>query len=141
MFEQRDYMSFSDTVKEQFYLSACDYWAGQGFLVTKVSDNRIQGESYDSKVGLKRSFILTLNDTNGITHLDLQLRANVTDLGIVGGVAAVFICWPIAIIGGAWSYNEYKKDAEYLKYHFWNYMSQIARGEGSTNRSPFTGSN
>jgi hypothetical protein len=126
MFEKRDYQMFNGTNKEQFYQTACHYWASQGFYVTRQSPYRIQGESFDSRIGLKRKFSLNLHEQEGNTYLDLQFQAKITDIGMFGGLAAAVICLPIALIGGAYSYSEYESDSNDFTNRFWEYMNQIA---------------
>jgi hypothetical protein len=80
---------------------------------------------------LKREFFLTLNQQKEDTHVDLRVNAKITDEGMVGGVAAAVIVWPVALVGGALSYNEYEKDANTMIYNFWGFVNQLTDQEGS----------
>ena len=131
MFEKRDYQLFSGINKELLSQPACHYWANQGFYVTQVSPYRIQGESYDSRIGLKRKFSLTMHEQGGNTYLDLQFQAKITDIGMIGGIAAAVIFLPLAIVGGLVSYNDYETDANDLNDRFWEYMGMISKSHNS----------
>ena len=132
MFDRREYRSFRGVRAEQLDPGVHDFWAKEGFSVVRASPWRIEGESFDSRIGLRRKFSLTMHEQEGTTYMDLQVQAKVTDLGIVGGVIVAVICLPIAAIGGLVSYHEYEKDAGLLNYRFWDYMGLVARSQGGT---------
>jgi hypothetical protein len=56
------------------------------------------------------------------------MRANVTTEGVLGGGLALVLLWPVAVVGGAYSYAQYEKDAIDLMTHFWATISAIAMG-------------
>jgi hypothetical protein len=131
MFDRRDYRIYQGVNKDGLYPQICDWWARQGFYVAQIYPFHIQGSSYYSKIGLRREFNLRMDDRDGSTHFDLNLRASITDEGLVGGVAAAVLLWPVAVVGGALSYNEYEKDARNLMVAFWTFLDQISGTRGS----------
>lgn len=140
MFEKRDYRMYKGVKREKVYPQICDFWSRQGFYVGQVSPFQISGESFHQNIGLRREFYLRLDEHEGDTYIDLQFRAKISDEGVVGGVAAAVIFWPVAVVGGALSYSEYEKDANNLMYSFWGYVDQITdqRGEAPTGVAPTT---
>jgi hypothetical protein len=130
MFEKRDYRVYKGVKTNKIYPQICDFWTRQGFYVTQISPVQIQGESYQSNIGLRREFYLHLNEQKDSTYFDLTFRARVTDTGAVGGAAAAVIFWPAAVVGGALSYSEYEKDANSMMYNFWNFVNHITNKKG-----------
>jgi hypothetical protein len=133
VFEKTEYRMFGGVNAETFFPGLQDFWIKEGFSTVRVSPYRILGESFDSRIGLKRNFALTVYEQAGVTYMDLQLQAKVTDFGMVGGAAAAFICLPIAVVAGAISYHEYDKDAKELNRRFWDYMGLVSRSMGAPN--------
>jgi len=131
MLARRDFRVYPGLDRNEVCLQFCDYWARQGFHVVQVSPFHIKGRSFEPTFGLNREFTLYLGDANGGTHVDLQFQASATTLGLVGGVAATVIFWPVAVIGGAWSYKEYADDARDCMWGFWAYADQLARMGGA----------
>ncbi len=131
MLEKNEYRMFSGNKGNQLYLPICDFWAKQGFSVSRMSPYRIQGETYDSKVGLKRRFVINMYEQEGNTYLDLEIRAKATDLGVVGGVVVAVVCWPIALIGGAISYSKYDSDVGDYTQSFWQYMDIVSNAQAA----------
>jgi hypothetical protein len=103
MFEKRDYRVYKGVKTDKIYPQICDFWTRQGFYVAQLSPFQIQGESYQSNIGLRREFYLHLNEQKDSTYIDITFRARVTDTGAVGGAAAAVIFWPAAVVGGALS--------------------------------------
>jgi hypothetical protein len=131
MFSKRECRVYIGVRREQIYAQTCDFWTRQGFFVAQVSPYNIQGQSYFSKIGLRREFYLTLGDNGNGTIADLTLNARISDEGMVGGAAAAVLFFPVAVIGGAMSYTEYESDAGRLISSFWFYMDQVARTPGA----------
>jgi hypothetical protein len=118
------------------YQQICDFWRGQGFYVGQISPFHITGESYHSTVGLKREFSLMMHEEGGSTYLDLEFKAKITDEGLIGGAAATTIFWPVAVVGGAYSYSEYENDAQRLMGSFWSYVDQVTNSRGTFSQAP-----
>ena len=133
LFEKTEYRMYDRVSAEMLYPGVQDFWTKEGFSVIRVSPYRIQGESHDSRIGLRRTFSLTVHEQGDATYLDLQMQAKITDLGIVGGAAAAFICLPVAVVAGAVSYHEYDKDSKELNRRFWDYMGLVSRSMGAPN--------
>lgn len=117
--------------KNDIYRQISEFWARQGFYVAQISPYELQGQSYESKIGLRREFYLRIDEQNDNTYIDVTLRAQITDLGLVGGVAAAVIFWPAAVVGGALSYSSYKDDARNLMYSFWAYVDSLTHKTGA----------
>lgn len=140
MFEKREIMVYNGVSRDQIYPQICNFWRNQGFYVSQVSPYQIQGQSYYSKIGLKREFFLRLDEIDGNTHLDLMVNAKITDMGLIGGVAAAVIFLPVAAVAGAFSYTEYESDAKNLMGSFWNYVAQTTNvgGQYAPPQTPWT---
>jgi hypothetical protein len=136
MFDKREYRMYQGVKRDLIYSQIFNYWTRHGFHVTQISPFHIQGESYQSNIGLRREFYLRLDEYGDSTYIDLTFRARVTDTGAVGGVAAAVIFWPAAVVGGALSYSEFEKDANSLIYHFWGYVDKISNQRGSVPSYP-----
>ncbi len=136
MFDIRDYRMYKGVVRTNIYPQICDFWARQGFYVAQLSPFQIQGQSYQQKIGLKREFFLRMDEHEGGTYIDLNFRAQITDEGLIGGVAAAIIFWPAAIVGGAVSYSEYEKDARNLIGSFWGFVDNMTHISGMIPQPP-----
>jgi hypothetical protein len=136
MFEKRDYRMYQNVKRGDIYTQVCDFWTGQGFYVAQISPFHITGESYHSKVGLKREFSLRIDEQEGGIYLDLEFKAKITDEGLIGGAAATIIFWPVALVGGAYSYTEYENDAQRLMGSFWSYVDGITNSRGAFAQAP-----
>ncbi|UCF07421.1 MAG: zinc ribbon domain-containing protein [Thermoplasmata archaeon] len=136
MFEKREFRRYQGVKREDIYPQICDFWARQGFYVAQLSPFHIQGQSYISKIGLRREFFLRMDEQGGNTYIDLQFQAKITDEGLVGGAAAAVIFWPVALVGGALSYKEYEDDARNLMWSFWGFVDQMTNQSGVPTQPP-----
>ncbi len=126
MFEKRDVRAFPGVGREALFRPAAEWWSRQGFYVYQRAPYHISGESYYSRIGLRREFEMRMDEVDGTTHVDLTLKARISDEGIIGGAVATVIFWPVAVVGGAVSYSEYENDARNLMGSFWSYVGQLA---------------
>jgi len=131
LLDVREYRVYPGVKRNEIYRQVSEFWARQGFYVAQISPFELQGQSYESKIGLRREFYLRIDEQNENTYLDLTVRAQITDLGLIGGVAAAVIFWPAAVVGGALSYSSYKEDAKNLINTFWAYVDSITHKVGS----------
>ena len=130
MLDRREYRTYNGVKKDDIFQRVCEFWSQNGFYVAQISPWHIQGKSYYSKIGLKREFNIYFTEDEGITSIDLNFNASISDEGLVGGVAAAVIFWPVAVVGGAISYSEYENDANQLLTSFWNHVNTIAQTQG-----------
>jgi len=132
MFEKREQRVYRGVKRDQLFDPLARWWSGQGFYVYQRGPYHVSGESYHSKIGLKREFEMRLDEHEGSTFVDLSLRARITEEGAVGGAVVTVLFWPAALLGGAISYSEYESDAQHLMYAFWSeadrLVSHIAQG-------------
>jgi hypothetical protein len=131
MFEKRDYRMYKGINRKDIYPKVCDFWSQHGFYVAQLSPFQIRGESYHQRIGLRREFFLRLDEHEDKTYIDLQFNAKITDEGMVGGVAAAVIAWPVALVGGAISYSEYENEANALMYNFWRFVDETTKQTGT----------
>jgi hypothetical protein len=136
MFDKREYRMYKGVKRDQIYRQICDFWARQGFYVSQISPFQIQGQSYYQKIGLRREFYLRIDEHEDATYIDLSLSANITDEGLIGGAAAALIFLPVAVVGGALSYNEYETDARNLMGSFWGFVDNISKTNGVFTQPP-----
>ncbi len=130
LFEKKEYRMYNGIKADRLYAPICDYWSKQGFSVSRMSPYRIQGETFDSQIGLRRKFAVNVHEHEGNTYMDIEVQAKATDLGLIGGVLVAIICWPIALIGGAVSYSKYDNEASEDLGMFLNYTDYVARAQG-----------
>ena len=136
MFDKREYRMYQGIKREDIYPQVCDFWARQGFYVAQLGPYHIHGQSYYSKIGLKREFYLRMDENQGNTYIDIQFQAKITDTGLVGGAAAAILLWPVAVVGGALSYTEYENDAKNLMWNFWGHVDPLAKQAGVPSPPP-----
>ena len=131
MFDKREHRMYESVKRKDIYPKICDFWSRQGFYVAQISPFQIQGQSFYQKIGLHREFFLRLDEEGKNTYIDLQFRAKISNEGMVGGVAAAVIAWPIALVGGALSYDKYETDAKNLMFSFWHFIDKETKQTGT----------
>jgi len=136
MFDKREYFMYPGVARKDIYPQVCRFWAEHGFYVSQISPFEIQGQSYHQRIGLRREFFLRLNEAEGTSYIELNFTARITDEGMLGGVAATIIFFPVALVGGALSYHEYKKEATDLMERFWAFVDQVTSTRGSPVQAP-----
>lgn len=136
MFEKREYREYKNTPRDTIYSAVCKWWTDRGFYIGQIAPYHIQGTSYYTKIGLRREFFLKIDEINGNTYLDILFKATITDEGLIGGVAATVIFWPVAAIGGVLSYDEYQREANSLLSSFWQQMDALTKQTGAPAPSP-----
>ncbi len=126
MFEKWETYSYPDTDAKALHAHAFQWWNGAGFRVTETAAGQFNAVS-SSKWGLQRDAVVTIRDQGGTAVVDLRVRANVTTEGVVGGGLALVLLWPVAVVGGAYSYAKYEQDARDLMTAFWYSMGSVAQ--------------
>ena len=130
MFERRDFQVYKGVDLKEIYPKICGWWASRGFYVSQIGPYHIHGTSYYSRIGLRREFDLFINDVEGGVSFDLMFRAHITDEGLIGGGVATLLFWPVAVVGGAVSYNEHETDARNTMIAFWQYINHETNVQG-----------
>ncbi len=124
MLEKRDYRVISGVKAADVWPNLADWWQRAGFAVYTVGPNHLTGASYYSKIGLRREVEVWVQEAHEALYVDVAFRARITDEGAVGGVAAAVLFWPVAVVGGAFSWSEYENEANALLASFWHFMYQ-----------------
>lgn len=127
---------YRDVSRDEIYPKLGDFWTRHGFYVSQIQPYYLYGQSYQERIGLRREFYLFLEERDGDTYVNLHLFARITETGMVGGLAAAVIAWPVAIVGGAISYHEYEKDANSLMYYFWSFMEELTNKKSEIPTKP-----
>jgi len=126
MFEKWESNSYPNTDAKALHTHAFQWWNGAGFRVTETAAGQFNAVS-TSKWGLQRDATITVRKEGDNAVVDIRLRANVTTEGVVGGGLALVLLWPVAVVGGAYSYAKYEQDARDLMMAFWNSVGTVAR--------------
>jgi hypothetical protein len=126
MFEKVESYSYPKIDAKALHAHAFQWWNGAGFRVQEVGPGVFNATSA-SKWGLRREAEVSVLDQNGTTIIRLRMKANVTTEGVIGGGAALILLWPVAVVGGAYSYAKYEQDARDLMTAFWTTMANEAR--------------
>ncbi len=123
MFEKREVRFFPGVRREDVWTRAWDWWGRQGFQLTQTGPYRFHGSSHYARIGLRREFVLILDEASGGTNVDLTFSASITEEGLVVGAVAAVVLLPVAVLGGAVSYSEYETDSRNLILAFWQFLS------------------
>jgi hypothetical protein len=125
MFEKWETYSYPNTDAKTLHTHAFQWWNGAGFRVTETAAGQFNAVSR-SKWGLQRDVVVTVHDQGGTAVVDMRMKANVTTEGVVGGGLALVLLWPVAVVGGAYSYAKYEQDARDLMSAFWYSLGTVA---------------
>lgn len=118
MFEKWESLRYPNTSVNDLHKHAFQWWHTTGFRVTETGPGQFRAVS-DSKWGLEREAIVSVYEDRGAAAVELRMKANVTTEGVVAGGLALVLLWPVAVVGGAYSYSKYEKDALDLMSAFW----------------------
>jgi hypothetical protein len=128
MFEKREVRFFPGVRRNDVWTKAWDWWARQGFHLTKTGPYRFHGTSFYARIGLRREFDVILDEADGGTNVEVALNAQITDEGLIAGAVTAALLLPVAVLGGAVSYSEYETDARNLILAFWQFLSSSPAG-------------
>jgi hypothetical protein len=127
MFERHEVHVVPNGRRDDLWRQVWDWWARQGFRLSKTGPYRFHGSSFQSNIGLRREFDLALSEEQNGTVIDLSISAKLTDEGLVLGAVAAVAFLPVAVVGGALSYTQYETDAVNLTKGFWQYVDSLSR--------------
>jgi hypothetical protein len=125
MFEKWETYSYPNTDAKALHTHAFQWWNGAGFGVMETGPGQFNAVS-SSKWGLQREANITVRNHGGTAVVDMRMKANVTTEGVVGGGLALVLLWPVAVVGGAYSYAKYEQDARDLMMAFWHSLAAVA---------------
>jgi hypothetical protein len=126
MFEKWESRTYPHTDATEVHRHAFQWWVGTGFRVTETGPGEFRALS-TSRWGLEREAIVSIKDISGTSVVELRMRANVTSEGVLAGGLALVLLWPVAVVGGAYSYAQYEKDALDLMQAFWGSVGAFAQ--------------
>jgi hypothetical protein len=126
MFEKWESKSYPNADAKVLHAHALNWWQQNGFMVQEIGPGQLSGKSA-SKWGLQREVNVTVKDIAGTAVLELRMTANITDEGVIGGGLALVLLWPVAVLGGAYSYAKYEDDAMRLMGTFWQTVNSVAQ--------------
>ena len=145
LFTKHDHRPVKGITKEQAVQASAWFWRSRQFGVSFVSPYNLQAAQFQSKLGLRQSVNVHVNDEGDSVGVDLSFSAELTDEGAVVGAVGAVLVLPAAAIVGAVSYTEYENDAQRLMAEFWSYLysypknpeppAESPRAEGSSGRS------
>ncbi len=125
MFEKWETYSYPNSDAKALHTYAFQWWNAAGFSVTETAPGQFNAVS-KSKWGLQRDATITIRNSHGPAVVDMRLKANITTEGVVGGGLALVLLWPVAVVGGAYSYAKYEQDARDLITSFWSSIATVA---------------
>lgn len=126
MFEKWESMTYPGVDARTIYTHAFQWWNTAGFGLVEMGPGKFKGVTA-SDWGLEREVNMTVKDVNGTAIVELRMKANVTAEGIVAGGIALVLLWPVAVVGGAYSYSRYEKDALELMRSYWYSVGVVAQ--------------
>ncbi|MCK4969024.1 MAG: hypothetical protein KAS77_00800 [Thermoplasmata archaeon] len=126
MFEKWESKTYPGVNAMTIHTHAFQWWNAAGFAVMETGPGQFRGVAA-SKWGLEREVNISVKDMNGTTVVELRMKANVTTEGILAGGIALVLLWPVAVVGGAYSYAKYEHDARDLITSFWNSIATVAQ--------------
>ena len=126
MFEKWESKSYPGVDAAALHKHAFSWRHGAGFRIMETGPGQFRAVSA-SRWGLEREATVTVKDVSGVAILELRFRANVTTEGVLAGGIALILLWPVAVLGGAYSYAKYETDALDLMASFWNSVGAVAQ--------------
>jgi hypothetical protein len=126
MFEKWESKSYPHADATDLHRHAFQWWISTGFRVTETGPGEFRAVSA-SRWGLEREANIHIKDVNGTAIVEMRVKANVSTEGVLGGGLALVLLWPVAVVGGAYSYTQYEKDALDLMSAFWNTVGAMAQ--------------
>ena len=126
MFEKWESKSYPHADATDLHRHAFQWWISTGFRVSETGPGEFRAVS-TSRWGLEREANIKIKDVAGTAVVETRVKANVTSEGVLGGGLALVLLWPVAVVGGAYSYAQYEKDALDLVTAFWNSIGVVAQ--------------
>ncbi len=126
MFEKWESKTYPRVNAMTIHTHAFQWWNAAGFAVMETGSGQFRGLAA-SKWGLEREVNISVKDINGTTVVELRMKANVTTEGVLAGGIALVLLWPVAVVGGAYSYTKYESDALELVSSYWYSLGAVAQ--------------
>ncbi len=126
MFEKWESKTYPGVNAMTIHTHAFQWWNAAGFTVMETGPGQFRGVAA-SKWGLEREVNVSVKDMNGTTVVELRMKANVTTEGILAGGIALVLLWPVAVVGGAYSYAKYESDALERMSSYWYSLGAVAQ--------------
>jgi hypothetical protein len=122
LFTKHDHRPVRGITKEQAMQATAWFWRSRQFGVSFLSPYNLQATQFQSKLGLRQSVNVQVNDEGDSVGVNLPFSAELTDEGAVVGAVGAVLVLPAAAIVGAVSYTEYENDAQRLMSEFWSHL-------------------
>ena len=118
MFEKVETRFYTGADARLVHAQTFMWWQQQGFQVQETGPGAFTAVSA-ARLGLRREAALAVRDTGTTTVVELRMKAQISDEGLIAGGLALVLVWPVAVVGGAYSYAKYEEDAIGLMSTFW----------------------
>ena len=126
MFEKWERNTYPGVNAMTIHTHAFQWWNAAGFAVRETGPGQFRGIAA-RKWGLRREVNVSVKDINGTTVVELRMKANETTEGAVAGGIALVLLWPVAVVGGAFSYTKYESDALEQMSSYWYSLGAVAQ--------------
>lgn len=130
MFEKYELWQFKSPGPGEILAQSMAFWQRAGYSVTPTTAQTFQGRSIQPRLGFHRIVDMAVFPSpEGLTTVQIHFRASLTDEGLVAGAVVGIILLPVAVVGGAISWNEYEEDWVRARWDYWNYLITLVRAQ------------
>jgi hypothetical protein len=136
MFERFETWYFDQPAPSVIYPAAWKAISEMGYPLTATSSYGFQGKSVSPKWGLHRLVEVAVMPWNQGATLQIRFRAAPTDEGLAVGVVGAIVFFPVAVVGGAISWEKYDNDWQETRTRLWNSLLQSAGAKPSASTPP-----
>jgi len=133
MFEKVETRHYTGADARALHAQVFMWWQQQTFQVQETGPGQFTASSA-ARLGLRREAAVSVRDAGTTTIVELRMKAHITDEGLIAGGLALVLVWPVAVVGGAYSYAKYEEDAINLMSAFWRVLEATAHIQPSDRR-------
>ncbi len=124
MFERQEIWYFDAPTPKDLFDSAWKTLSAAGFPLTPTSGFGFQGKSVSPTWGLHRLVEVMVTPWNQGAAVQVRFRAAPTDEGLAVGVVGAIVFLPVAVVGGAISWDKYNNDWTEVRTRLWSALQQ-----------------
>ncbi len=136
MFERQETWYFDAPAPKDLYESAWKSLSAAGFPLSQTSAYGFRGKSVSPTWGLHRLIEVNVLPWNQGATVRVDFRAAPTDEGLAVGVVGAIVFFPVAVVGGAISWDKYNNDWQETRNRLWNSLLQTPSARASNFAPP-----